>query len=82
VIRKWKAKDKSTDHVEQIHPAIAVVSDYSQRIRSSLAGSLGLDEAVKMIEDYGRNRDESETVDFRYELSRGRYSTKLDQAAV
>ena len=80
MIRKRNAKDKSTDHIEQIHSAIAVFSYYSQRISCSLAGSLGLDETVKMIEDYGRNRDESETIDFRYELSRGRYATKLDQS--
>ena len=69
MIRKWNAKDKSTDHIEQIHSAIAVFSDHSQCIGSSPARSLGLDETVKMIEDYGRNRDESETIDFRYELS-------------
>ena len=82
MIRKRNAQDKSTDHIEQIHSAIAVLSDHSQCIGPSLAGSLGLDETVKMIKDYGRNRDESEAIDFLYELSRGRYSTKLDQAAV
>ena len=82
MLGKRKAKDKSTDHVEQIHSAIAVFRDHAQCVGSSLAGAFGLDETVKMIKDYGRNRDESEAIDFRYELSRGRYSTKLDQAAV
>ena len=80
MIRERNAKDKSTDHIEQIHSAIAVFSYHSQCVSSSLAGSLGLNETVKMIKNYGRNRYESEAIDFRYELSRGRYSAKLDQS--
>ena len=82
MIRKRNAQDKSTDHIEKIHSAIAVFSYHPQCNSPSLAGSFGLDETVKMIKDNGRNGDESQTIDFRYELSRGCYSAKLDQAAV
>jgi len=82
MIRKRDAQDKSTDYVEQVHSAIAVFSYHAQCIGASRAGSLGLDETVKMIEDNGRDGDESQTIDFRYEFARRRYSAKLDQAAV
>jgi len=82
MLRKRNAQDKSTEQIEKIHSAIAVFGDGSQCLGSSIAGSLGLDETVKMVKDYRRNRNESETIDFRYELARGRYSAKLDQAAV
>src|SRR5438477_12850134 len=61
MIRKWNTQNKSADHIEQIHSAIAVFRYHSQRISSSLARSLGLCETVEMIENHGRNRDESET---------------------